>query len=124
MVQVVVYIGAIAILIIFAVMLTRRVMHETTPQVNRYWWAGALAAALLFAALVVMLSKVPSAASGVSEMPLPEGELISILGMALVDVNGFVLPFEVASVLLLAAMIGSLVIARPTNQVAGEGDEG
>jgi NADH:ubiquinone oxidoreductase subunit 6 (subunit J) len=123
-VQVVVYIGAIAILIIFAVMLTRRVMQETTPQVNRYWWAGALAAALLFAALVVMLSKVPSAASAVSELPLPEGDLISILGTALVDVNGFVLPFEIASVLLLAAMIGSLVIARPTRRGAGEGDEG
>ena len=123
-VQVVVYIGAIAILIIFAVMLTRRVMHEEKPQVNRYWWVGAFAALLLFAALVVMLSKVPSAASGVSPMPLPEGDLLSLLGTALVDVNGFVLPFEVASVLLLAAMIGSIVIARPPKRGAEEGEEG
>lgn len=123
-VQVVVYIGAIAILIIFAVMLTRRLMQDVKPQVNRYWWAGALAALLLFAALVMILSGFPSAGTEVSELPLPEGDLLSVLGTALVDVNGFVLPFEVASVLLLAALIGSLVIARPTGNGAEEGDEG
>ena len=42
-VQVVVYIGAIAILFIFAVMLTRKDhAADTGPQVNRNWWAGAL----------------------------------------------------------------------------------
>ncbi len=122
-VQVVIYIGAIAILIIFAVMLTRRVMRETKPQVNRYWWIGALAALLLFVTLVVILNQVPSAASSVSELPLPEEDLLSMLGTALVDVDGFVLPFEVASVLLLAALIGSLVIARPIKLDAEEGDE-
>jgi NADH-quinone oxidoreductase subunit J len=122
-VQVVIYIGAIAILIIFAVMLTRRVMRETKPQVTRYWWVGALAALLLFVALVVILNQVPSAASSVSELPLQEGDLLSMLGTALVDVDGFVLPFEVASVLLLAALIGSLVIARPIKLGAEEGDE-
>src|SRR3970282_1539349 len=40
-VQVVVYIGAIAILFIFAVMLTRRQMSETGPGVNRGWWLSA-----------------------------------------------------------------------------------
>jgi NADH:ubiquinone oxidoreductase subunit 6 (subunit J) len=123
-VQVVVYIGAIAILIIFAVMLTRRVMQDVKPQVNRYWWAGALAALLLFAALVMILTKVPTAGNEVSELPIPEGDLLGILGTALVDVNGFVLPFEVASVLLLAALIGSIVIARPIQHGAEEGDEG
>jgi NADH-quinone oxidoreductase subunit J len=66
----------------------------------------------------------PTAGTEVSELPVPEGDLLSNLGAALVDVNGFVLPFEVASVLLLAALIGSLVIARPTSNGAEEGDEG
>jgi len=122
MVQVVVYIGAIAILVIFAVMLTRRAMHEDRPQVNRYWWLGTLAALMLFAALVVILSQLPDAAIGVSELPIPEGDLLSLLGMSMVDVNGFVLPFEVASVLLLAALIGSIVIASPIKRGSEEGE--
>jgi NADH-quinone oxidoreductase subunit J len=122
-VQVVIYIGAIAILIIFAVMLTRRMMFETGSPINRYWWAGALAAALLFAGLVVMLGQIPAAARQAEDLPIPEGELLSLLGTALVDVNAFVLPFEVASVLLLAALIGSLVVARPMERETEEGDK-
>ncbi len=122
-VQVVIYIGAIAILIIFAVMLTRRMMYDTGSPINRYWWAGILAAVLLFAGLVVMLSQVPAFTTQSSELPIPEGELLSMLGTALVDVNAFMLPFEVASVLLLAALIGSLVVARPMERSTEEGNE-
>jgi NADH-quinone oxidoreductase subunit J len=122
-VQVVIYIGAIAILIIFAVMLTRRMMFDTGPSINRYWWVGALVAVLLFAGLVVMLGQVPAVTTQADELPIPEGELLSLLGTALVDVNAFVLPFEVASVLLLAALIGSLVVARPMEHKAEQGGE-
>ena len=45
-VQVVVYIGAIAILFIFAVMLTRKDMRDQGPQLNRNWWTGALLSVL------------------------------------------------------------------------------
>jgi NADH-quinone oxidoreductase subunit J len=54
-VQVVVYIGAIAILFIFAVMLTRKDMRDQGPQTNRGWWAGALIAILVFAGLFFLL---------------------------------------------------------------------
>src|SRR5512141_2004617 len=54
-VQVVVYIGAIAILFIFAVMLTRRDMRDQGPQMNRNWWAGALIAVLAFGGLFFLL---------------------------------------------------------------------
>ena len=50
-VQVVVYIGAIAILFIFAVMLTRRAMRDSGPQSNSTWWIGALVALFLFACI-------------------------------------------------------------------------
>ena len=43
-VQVAVYIGAIAILIIFTVMLTRRVMADSGPQANRAWWLAVFVA--------------------------------------------------------------------------------
>src|ERR1051325_6247600 len=52
-VQVVLYIGAIAILIIFAIMLTRRVMQDSGPQTNQQWWLAALLSLALFAALFV-----------------------------------------------------------------------
>ncbi|HAX68168.1 MAG TPA: proton-conducting membrane transporter, partial [Anaerolineae bacterium] len=55
-VQVVVYIGAIAILFIFAVMLTRKDMRDSGPQMNKNWWAGALVAVLVFAGLAFLLS--------------------------------------------------------------------
>lgn len=54
-VQVVVYIGAIAILFIFAVMLTRKEMRDQGPQLNSGWWMSALLAVLTFGALVSML---------------------------------------------------------------------
>jgi len=106
-VQVVLYIGAIAILIIFAIMLTRRVMQDTGPQTNRQWWLGALIAVALLAALYFTLSQVTYP---LSTADVPDYSLRT-LGRALVDPNQYALPFEVASVLLLVALIGSIVVA-------------
>ena len=53
-IKVVVYIGAIAILFIFAAMLTRRVMQDSGPQSNSNWWLGALVAVLLFAGIALI----------------------------------------------------------------------
>ena len=119
-VQVVIYIGAIAILIIFAVMLTRRVMSDSGPQVNRNWWGAALSALLIFGGLVGLLSQVPAAGSAFPAAIANADGLLEDLGRSLVDVNRYVLPFEVASVLLLAAMIGAIVIARPAAREEGE----
>src|SRR5512141_2618587 len=54
-VQVVVYIGAIAMLFIFAVMLTRKDLRDQGAQQNSNWWFGALIAVLTFAGLFVLL---------------------------------------------------------------------
>ena len=58
-VQVLVYIGAIAILIIFAIMLTRRAWEDVGPQLNRGWWLAALAAVGVFAGLAVVIVSWP-----------------------------------------------------------------
>ncbi|MBE9524761.1 MAG: NADH-quinone oxidoreductase subunit J [Chloroflexi bacterium] len=109
-VQVVVYIGAIAILMIFAIMLTRKVMEDSGPQVNSNWGWAAILGAVLFAGLTALLLN-----SGAADMTLPglaaDFDPIVALGQQLVSPNAFVLPFEVASVLLLAALIGSIVVA-------------
>jgi len=109
-VQVVVYIGAIAILFIFAVMLTRKDMRDQGPQMNRGWWAGALIAVLVFAGLFFMLQ----GWNGLSRTAaaIPAGfDAVAELGNALVSPDAFVLPFEVASVLLVAALVGAVYVA-------------
>jgi NADH-quinone oxidoreductase subunit J len=109
-VQVVIYIGAIAILFIFAVMLTRREMRDHGPSLNKNWWLSALVSLLTFGGLAVLLSSW----SGFSQTPatIPSGfDAVSALGDALISPDAFVLPFEVASVLLVAALVGSVYIA-------------
>jgi NADH-quinone oxidoreductase subunit J len=121
-VQVAVYIGAIAILIIFAVMLTRRVMTDSGRQENANWWVAALVAAGLFAALAVIFLQLPALGQAAPALPGSQEALLEQLGRSLVDVNQYVVPFELASVLLLAAMIGAIVIALPVRR-SGEGRE-
>ncbi len=109
-VQVVVYIGAIAILFIFAVMLTRKDLRDQGPQMNSNWWLGAILAVLVFAGLAFLLQ----GWSGFSKTAavLPSGfDAVGLLGEQLTSPNAYVLPFEVASVLLLAALVGAVYVA-------------
>ena len=108
--QVIVYIGAIAILVIFAIMLTRRVATDTGSQINSGWPWAAVIAFVLFGGLIWMLREWP----GFSTLPpqmSARADPLSMLGMALVSPNMYVIPFEVASILLLAALIGAIIIA-------------
>jgi NADH-quinone oxidoreductase subunit J len=113
--QVVIYIGAIAILMIFAIMLTRNVAAESIPQINSNWiWAAVLSVAL-FASLAWLLS----GWSGFSMAPpelSPRADPLRDLGAALVSPDLYVIPFEVASVLLLAALIGAIMVAWEKKQ--------
>lgn len=109
-VQVVIYIGAIAILFIFAVMLTRKELRDRGPQLNQAWWLSAIVAALTFGGLVWMLQGWSGLTRSAGEIP-PGFDAVGALGNALIAPNAFVLPFEVASVLLLAALIGAVYVA-------------
>lgn len=108
--QVIIYIGAIAILMIFAIMLTRRIAKDSGPQLNATWPLSALVAGLIFMGIVILLQSW----SKVSSLPdaLPVGfNPIEKLGVELVSPNGYIIPFEVASILLLSALIGAIIIA-------------
>jgi NADH-quinone oxidoreductase subunit J len=111
-VQVVIYIGAIAILFIFAVMLTRRDMRDSSPQLNRNWWLGLIVAALVTAGLVFLLQGWSGFNGTAAELPQGFSTIsLELLGEALVSPDAYVLPFEVASVLLLAALVGAVYVA-------------
>ena len=109
-VQVVVYIGAIAILFIFAVMLTRKDLRDQGPQHHGNWWFGALISLLTFAGLFFLLQSWNGVSTTAPEIPAGF-DSISELGNALVSPDAFVLPFEVASVLLVAALVGAVYVA-------------
>lgn len=109
-VQVVVYIGAIAILFIFAVMLTRKDMRDQGQQMNTNWWVGALLSVLVFAGLFFLLQGWSGLSTTATDIPVGF-DAISELGNALTSPNAYVLPFEVASVLLVAALVGAVYVA-------------
>jgi len=115
LVQVVVYIGAIAILFIFAVMLTRREMRDKGPQINQNWVISALLALLTFAGLAYILSSWDGFSRTAKALPAGVDPLM-VLGKALVSPDAFVLPFEVASILLLAALVGAVYIATSSKE--------
>ncbi len=108
MVQILIYVGAISILIIFAIMLSRRISAPEFRGRSDQWSWALVAAAALFAALAFILLRVnwPVVPSAVP------ADAIGQLGQALVSPSQFVLPFEVASVVLLVALVGSVIIAR------------
>lgn len=108
--QVVIYIGAIAILLIFAIMLTRRVAQDTAPPITDNWFWALITAVLLFGGLVWVVSLIPGFQSTAPELSRNVDPLRQ-LGQALVSPNAYAVPFEVASVLLLAALIGSIIVA-------------
>ena len=109
-VQVVVYIGAIAILMIFAIMLTRNMLGDNGSSINKGVGMAAILGIILFISLAIILLN-----SGAENVDLPalagRADPIQELGLALVSPNAFIIPFELASVLLLAALIGAIVVA-------------
>lgn len=114
-IQVIVYIGAIAILFIFAAMLTRKVMQDTGPQSNRNWWIGALISIFLLGIIVLILISWQVVTATVPLLANSSGT-IAQLGLALVSPDQYLLPFELASVLLVAGMIGAIFVAGEKKQ--------
>lgn len=118
--QLLVYIGAISILVIFAIMMTRRLMQTSETPFNSQWVLGGVTALVLFGVILFVLLQLwplqPGAEPSGAAPEVPAAvmqESLTQLGVSLVSVNQYVLPFEVASVLLLAALIGAIVVAWP-----------
>lgn len=105
-VQVVIYIGAIAILVIFAIMLTREAIDETYIN-NHRWILTAIVAVFALAGLLLAFFTWPQA--GTLTISLTDAQRdIGEIGMALLDPEGYLIPFEVSSILLLAALVGAV----------------
>jgi NADH-quinone oxidoreductase subunit J len=105
-IQVLIYAGAIAVLILFVIMLTEGGTGLAVRQVNTQRWLGLAAAAGLVVALVAVLLRTPWPA-GSGTLP---GDTTAAVGEAFL--TEFVLAFEVSSLVLLVSLVGALVIAR------------
>lgn len=103
-VQILIYAGAIAILIIFAVMLTRDVARGNPSNPLRF--SALVIAGLFLIALIYVMLNTPWKLS--PEAPTQP----TTAGIADALFTRFLLPFELASVLLVAALIGAIVLAR------------
>jgi len=107
-VQVVVYIGAIAILIVFAIMLTHDAIDDTYKQ-SRRWIITAIISVIALGGILLALFTWPQGQALTT--PLSGGSQdIGALGLALLDPEGYLVPFEIASILLLAALIGGIYV--------------
>ncbi len=106
-VQILVYIGAVAILVVFAILLTR---STETPKAggvfSRTWLAGLGAAAAVFA---VLGWAVLASAPGLPKTTAAPSVTVMEIGQALM--GRYVLPLEIVALLLTAALIGAVIVA-------------
>jgi NADH-quinone oxidoreductase subunit J len=108
--QILVYIGAVAILIVFAILLTRSSEPPQQPSVTSSWVMGAGVAILTFgslAAAVLASSVTPAAAN--AKRDVTADVAVKRIGEELM--TDYVLPLEVVALLLTAALIGAVIIA-------------
>jgi NADH:ubiquinone oxidoreductase subunit 6 (subunit J) len=104
--QILIYIGAVAILVVFAILLTRG--SETPKQgiFSRSWFTGILIAAAVFAVLGWAVLQSGSVLPYQAETP---AVTVNQIGNALLD--RYVLPLEIVALLLTAALIGAVIVA-------------
>ncbi len=108
-VQIIVYVGGIVVLIIFSIFLTHHVGSEMEqPKLSRTLIALA-ATALTFLITLTIILKTEFLPDDSAAIPLT----VKRIGEQMLSINehGYILPFEVISMLLLASMIGCIVIA-------------
>ena len=111
-VQIVLYVGGIMVLFLFVIMLVNLDQAALLRQFNRQWWIGLACVMLVGAQLIYMIWK------GWGSFRIAETAPALVAGQGnterLADVlfSEYLLPFEIASLLLLVAIVGSVVMAK------------
>ena len=129
-VQVLIYGRAVVIAVLFAVMLTRSAEYPRITD-NRQWPLAILAALAVSGVLAAAFWLAPEPALTLGAEPQPQAPAFT--GLAASLFTKWALPFEIASLVLLVALIGAIIIARqqgdttaaaPAVSPAADGDEG
>jgi NADH:ubiquinone oxidoreductase subunit 6 (subunit J) len=103
LVQLLVYAGAVSVLIIFSIMITLRRREDAERPRDLSWGACALSVAFC----MMMLAAIVGFHAPVAEMPATAPDLVAF-GKQLFSPTGWALPFEIASVVLTAALVGAV----------------
>ena len=113
--QILIYVGAIVILFLFGLMLTKApIGRDTLDHLPQNRIVGAIVAVVIFVGLAaLMLAVWPVGSTAASAQALGSTEAVGA-----VMFRDYVLPFEVVSFLLLAALIGAIVLARKDDEPA------
>ena len=108
LVQIFVYVGAVAVLIVFTILLTRR---EDEDESGGFRWGGAIVALAVFGGLAWTIYKTSSIS--VSSEPI---EALTVKRIGEVLMTQYVWPLQCVGVLLTAALIGALVLVMEEKQ--------
>jgi NADH-quinone oxidoreductase subunit J len=106
-VQLLLYAGGIITIVVFAIVVTERLVGERLTQTNMRIGGGFAVSAVLLGFIVTVIDERPLATA----RPEMAGDLTQAIGMAVQ--TRFVLPFELLAILMLAGMLGALYFARP-----------
>ena len=108
-VQILIYVGAVAVLILFAIMLTHNVTGVDGPKelLGVKWWSGAAIAATL----AILLKKAILSDPLATLLPAGDKAQSSVAEIGKALVAGWVVSLEAIAILLTAALIGAVVIA-------------
>jgi NADH:ubiquinone oxidoreductase subunit 6 (subunit J) len=106
-VQLLLYAGGVVTIVVFAIMLTERLVGDSIRQASRYVVNGALLSVAVFVGIAGFLVQLPA---GGGRRPAWAGDLTVALGRALV--GAYAVPLELLAVLLVIALLGALYFAR------------
>ena len=110
-IQVLLYVGAVAVLVLFAIMLTQRVADPSRPVNDAQAWLAFTVSIGLFGILSWVLA--PATWPALAAMPTQGGEPVgSVTNLGVQLLGAYAVPFEVASVVLLVALLGAIILAR------------
>lgn len=113
-VQILVYAGAVTILILFSIMLTHNPNSRTSNPSNRQTFLAALIALLLCGGIIFAFSQNNAIAHGAGQAVSGPGGTVPAIGELLYSPTtySYVLPFEIATLVLLVAIVGAIVMGR------------
>ena len=106
-IQLLLYAGGVVTIVVFAIVVTERLVGDRITQTSRQIAAGFGIAGALLVAILAIFRRSPLAVP----RPAVSGDLTRAIGQSLLTT--YVLPFELLAVLFLAALVGALYFARP-----------
>lgn len=104
--QMVIYVGGILVLLIFGVMLTHKISDTKLKAETYQFWPGLALVTVVFLSLVYVMMKTTWHSQGTREL------IPTTAGIGELFMKEYILPFELASIFLLIALIGAAMIVR------------